>query len=99
MVEAHGTTEEKKADTFLTSAKILDQLKAASKITDAALVKATELCVAGADVWAVCQGIDEFLLKGLQEVYNSKATKKTERGLSFPTCCSVNHLMGHYSPL
>ena len=34
MVEAHGTTEEKKADTFLTSAKILDQLKAASKITD-----------------------------------------------------------------
>jgi len=40
MVEAHGTNEEKKPDTFLTSAKILDQLKAASKITDAALVKA-----------------------------------------------------------
>lgn len=38
-------------------------------------------------------------MKGLQEVYNSKNTKKTERGQSFPTCVSVNNIMGHYSPL
>lgn len=22
-----------------------------------------------------------------------------ERGIAFPTCVSVNHIMGHYSPL
>jgi hypothetical protein len=130
MVEAHGNeaqeetkTETKGADTFLTCPQILDQLKAASKITDGkysrtasvqsicffksnvnvvfseALAMAATLCVADASVWSICQAVDEFLLKGLQGVYNSKKTKKTERGLSFPTCVSVNNIMGHYSPL
>jgi len=105
MVEAHGNaqeetkTEVKGTDTFLTCPQILDQLKAASKITDEALAMAATLCVADASVWSICQAIDEFLLKGLQGVYNSKKTKKTERGLSMPTCVSINNIMGHYSPL
>lgn len=129
MVEAHGNaqeetkTEVKGTDTFLTCPQILDQLKAASKITDGkysttalvqsncfnisnvnvvfseALAMGATLCVADASVWSICQAIDEFLLKGLQGVYNSKKTKKTERGLSFPTCVSINNIMGHYSPL
>lgn len=32
-------------------------------------------------------------------MYNSKKTKKLERGIAFPTCLSVNHIMGHFSPL
>jgi curved DNA binding protein len=55
--------------------------------------------VDGASVWEICQTIDAFILEGLQGVYNSKATKKTERGQSMPTCISVNNIMGHYSPL
>jgi len=55
--------------------------------------------VDGASVWEICQTIDAFILEGLQGVYNSKATKKTERGQSMPTCISVNNVMGHYSPL
>lgn len=79
--------------------QILDQLKAAAKITDAGLDHAKTLCVAGADVWTICQAVDAFLEKGLTEVYNSKKTKKVERGISFPTCVSLNNNMGHFSPL
>jgi curved DNA binding protein len=35
----------------------------------------------------------------LKKVYNSKKSKKMERGISFPTCISVNETMGHFSPL
>ena len=30
---------------------------------------------------------------------SSKKSKHLERGIAFPTCISVNHVMGHYSPL
>jgi methionine aminopeptidase len=35
----------------------------------------------------------------LRKVFNNKKSKKLERGIAFPTCISVNHLMGHYSPM
>lgn len=35
----------------------------------------------------------------LRKVFNNKKSKKLERGISFPTCISVNHVMGHYSPM
>jgi len=31
--------------------------------------------------------------------FASKKSKNLERGIAFPTCISVNHIMGHYSPL
>lgn len=38
-------------------------------------------------------------LQQCKKIYNSKKTKKLERGIAFPTCISVNHICGHYSPL
>lgn len=35
----------------------------------------------------------------LRKVFNNKKTKKMERGIAFPTCVSVNHIFGHYSPM
>lgn len=39
--------------------------------------------------------MNEELLK----VFNNKKSKKLERGIAFPTCISVNSVMGHYSPM
>ena len=64
-----------------------------------ALKKAQELCVAGADVYTVCMAVDTLIDEELRKVYNSKKTKKMERGIAFPTCVSVNETMGHFSPL
>ena len=35
----------------------------------------------------------------LRKVFNNKKSKKLERGVAFPTCVSVNNIMGHFSPM
>ena len=35
----------------------------------------------------------------VKKTFASKKSKNMERGIAFPTCISVNHIMGHYSPL
>lgn len=52
-----------------------------------------------ADAYTLCQAVDEFINVELTKVYNGKKTKKVERGIAFPTCISVNNIVGHHSPL
>ena len=65
----------------------------------AALAKAVELAIPGADIYAICQTVDSFIEEEVKKVFASKKSKGLERGIAFPTCISVNHIMGHYSPL
>ena len=65
----------------------------------AALAKAVELAVPEADIYTICQTVDSFIEEEVKKVFASKKSKKLERGIAFPTCISVNHVMGHYSPL
>ena len=67
--------------------------------TLAALAKAVELAVPGADIYTICQTVDEMIEAELKKTFSSKKSKNLERGISFPTCISVNHIMGHFSPL
>jgi len=97
MVEAdYGEEVEKN---FVEDTAILDKLKAAAAVTDAALAKAKELAVPGADIHTICQTCDEFIEAELKKTFSSKKSKNLERGIAFPTCISVNQVMGHYSPL
>ncbi len=102
MVEARerGSSEEEfKDENFIEKPAILDKYKAAALITNAALLKVISLCVPGADIYTVCQEGDKFIDEELKKVFNNKKSKKLERGVAFPTCISVNHVMGHYSPM
>jgi methionine aminopeptidase len=63
------------------------------------LLKVIALCVPGADIYTVCQEGDKFIDEELKKVFNNKKSKKLERGIAFPTCVSVNNVMGHYSPM
>ena len=65
----------------------------------AALAKAAELAIPDADIYTICQTVDSFIEDEVKKVFASKKSKKLERGIAFPTCISVNHIMGHYSPL
>ena len=65
----------------------------------AAMMKAMALCVPGADIYAICQETDAFIEAECKNVFNGKKAKKLERGVAFPTCVSVNHIVGHFSPL
>jgi len=55
--------------------------------------------VPGADIATVCNTIDAMIEDEVRKTYNSKKSKNLERGIAFPTCISVNSVMGHYSPL
>jgi methionine aminopeptidase len=102
MVEARerGESEEEfKDENFIEKPAILDKYKAAALITNAALVKVIGLCIPGADIYTICQEGDKFIDEELKKVFNNKKSKKLERGVAFPTCVSVNHVMGHYSPM
>ena len=35
----------------------------------------------------------------VKKTFSSKKSKHLERGIAFPTCISVNNVMGHFSPL
>lgn len=35
----------------------------------------------------------------VKKIFNNKKSKKLERGIAFPTCISVNNIMGHFSPM
>lgn len=61
--------------------------------------KAISLAVVGADIYTVCQTVDAFIEEECKKVFNGKKAKKLERGLAFPTCISLNNVVGHYSPL
>jgi len=55
--------------------------------------------VPGADIYTVCQEGDKYMEEELQKVFTNKKSKKLERGIAFPTCISINYVMGHYSPM
>ena len=65
----------------------------------ACLAKAAELCVVGADVATICSTIDAMCEEEVKKTFASKKSKHLERGIAFPTCISVNNVMGHFSPL
>ena len=63
------------------------------------LNKAIELAVVGADIYTICQAVDTLMEAETHKVFNSKKTKKLDRGIAFPCCISLNNTVGHYSPL
>lgn len=96
---ASSGEEEFKDENFIEKPVILDKYKAAAQIANAALLKVISLCVVGADIHSVCQEGDKLMEEELRKVFNNKKSKKMERGIAFPTCISVNHIFGHFSPL
>lgn len=63
------------------------------------MAKAKELAIPGADIATICQTIDGMIEEEVKKTFASKKSKNLERGIAFPTCISVNHIMGHFSPL
>ena len=84
---------------FIEVPAILDKHKAAGQVTNAALLKAQELCIVGGDTHSICTTVDKFMEEELKKVYTNKKAKKLERGIAFPCTLSVNQICGHYSPL
>jgi len=53
--------------------------------------------VSGASISEVCAFGDNLIEQETKKVYTKD--KKMEKGIAFPTCISVNNIVGHLSPL
>lgn len=72
----------------------MDKYKDASKIAVKVLGVLVAKAVDGAVVLDLCRLGDELMLKELSLVHNKK---KTEKGIAFPTCVSINEQCGNNS--
>ncbi len=75
----------------------MTKYKAAAEIANAALAKVIEACVDGASIVKVCQLGDDFIVAETGKMW--KKNKDLVKGIGFPTCVTVNNLVGHFTPL
>merc|ERR1719277_166160 len=84
----------------LSNPDVTTKYRAASDIVNKVLQKVIEGCVADADICTLCEMGDKLLEEETGKLYNKKEKgRKIEKGIAFPTCISVNELVGHFSPL
>src|SRR3990167_3975909 len=75
---------------------LVDKYKYAADIANKAINFVTTLVKPGASVLSVCQAGDDFIKT---EAEKTCRTKKFPKGISLPTCISVNNVVANFSPL
>lgn len=58
-------------------------------------------CVPDKKIVDLCSLGDKFINDEVAKIYNkpNKDGQKVDKGVAFPTCISVNEIVGHFSPL
>jgi len=91
--------EENEEITDLSNPDVTTKYRSAGDIVQKALQKVLEGCVVDADIATLCELGDKIMEEETGKLYNKKVKdKKIEKGIAFPTCISVNEVLGHYSP-
>jgi len=87
--------------TDLSNPDVTTKYQAAAGIVNKALQKVAEACVPDADILNLCEMGDKIMEEETGKLYNKKDKdgKKPEKGIAFPTCVSINDILGHFSPL
>jgi len=84
----------------LSNAEIVTKYRVAGDIANKVLQNVLSNVKPGVKVIDLCIQGDEEVAAETEKVYNKKKEgKKMEKGSAFPTCVSVNNVVGHYSPL
>lgn len=94
----------------ISSPDVTTKYRSCGDIVNKALKAVLEAIKEDADICTLCQMGDDIMLEETGKLYNKKVkvkaekgkeelSKKIEKGIAFPTCISVNELVGHFSPL
>ena len=75
------------------------QYKTAGSIVEKALRALVPQCKEGASILELCKAGDKAIEDEADKVYNKKGAEKVGKGLAYPTCLSVNGVLGNFSPL
>jgi curved DNA binding protein len=96
--EATGAeAEEEKKIEDIRNADVVTKYRTASDIAQAALKEVIKAAVPGAKVFDLCVLGDKFITDATSKIY--RQGKKVTKGVGFPTCVSLNNLVGSVSPL
>lgn len=84
----------------LSNPDVTTKYRTAGDIVNKALQKVVEASVDEADIVMLCEMGDKIMEEETGKLYNKKVKdKKIEKGIAFPTCVSVNEIVGHFSPM
>jgi methionine aminopeptidase len=88
-------------DDDCSNADVVTKYRTAGDIVNDALKHVVALATVGRRVVEMCDAGDKFITDATGKIYNQKTKDKTkvEKGIAFPTCVSVNQIVGHFSPL
>merc|ERR1712025_1062132 len=88
---------------------VAKKYKEAGKICSEALKHVMSICKPGMQISQVCDAGDKFIVQEANTLYPPKPKEEEKKGrnlkdefktgVAFPTCVSVNHVVGHFSPL
>jgi len=102
-MSAGSDSEEEVAD--LSSPDVTTKYRTCGEIVNKTLLEVIKACVADADIASICELGDQLLLAETGKIYNKKVkegdkdkARPIEKGIAFPTCVSVNEVLGHFSP-
>lgn len=79
----------------LSNSDVLTKYKTAAEIVNNALATVVKEAVAGAKIVELCSRGDAIITEAVAKVFKGKTI---EKGVAFPTCVSVNNVVGHFSP-
>jgi len=79
------------------SPEVVEKYEAAAEICNAVMSAVLEAVKPGAKIVNLCSLGDRLIKEKTAGVYTNE--KKMEKGIAFPTCVSVNNIVGHFSPL
>jgi curved DNA binding protein len=85
----------------LSNPDVTTKYRTCGDIVNKVLQKVIEACVPDADIATLCEMGDKLMEEETGKIYNKKDKdgRKMEKGIAFPTCISVNELLGHFSPM
>ncbi|MCH0629226.1 M24 family metallopeptidase [Kocuria palustris] len=94
-----AATKEAKPDTTIANPAVVEKYKMAGDISSRVLAAVLAQVAAGKTTYELSVAGDELMEEELGKVYNLKKTKKTPKGIAFPTCVNPNHIPAHLAPL
>jgi len=81
----------------ITNPLVVEKYKTAGDIANRALKLVIDSVKVGSKIHDLCVLADKYVVDETDKIYKSQ--KDLQKGVAFPCCISLNHIVGHYSPL
>lgn len=92
-----GSDSGEEEDPTIAEDVVVTKYKMAGDMANRVLRKIIDAATVGTTARTLCQMGDDLVLEETSKVF--KKEKELKKGIAFPTCISVNHIVCHFSPL